>query len=168
LLAVDDVLVALALGLGLERSEVRTRTRLRKSLAPPVVDIGDARQILLLLLLIAERVDHRADHADAEGERRRRRMHLQLFVEDVALHRGPAGAAMFLRPVRDAPALLVEDAPPGDHLVLGEMTAFLQLAPRIRRHVVAEKRPHLFTERQLFLGKSEIHRILLAKRENSY
>src|SRR4029077_3448459 len=37
---------------------------------------------------------------------------------------------------------------------------FLQLAPRVRRHVVAEKRPHLFTERQLFLGKSEIHRIL--------
>src|SRR5438552_18219150 len=50
-------------------------------------------------------------------------MHLQLFAEDVMLHRGPAGAAIFLRPVRAAPALLVQDAPPGDHLVLGEMTA---------------------------------------------
>ena len=78
--------------------------------------------------LVAEGVDDRADHADAEGERRRRRMHLQLFVEDVVLHRGPAGAAIFLRPVRDAPALLVQDAPPGDHLVLGEMTALHQLA----------------------------------------
>jgi hypothetical protein len=44
LLAVDDPAVALALGLGLERGEVRARARLGKALAPPVVDIGDARQ----------------------------------------------------------------------------------------------------------------------------
>src|SRR6478735_5714481 len=90
---------------------------------------GYARQILLLLRLVAEGVDDRADHADAEGERRRRRMHLQLFVEDVMLHRGPPGAAIFLRPVRTAPPLLVQDAPPGDHLVLREMAALHQLLP---------------------------------------
>src|SRR6185312_15027508 len=106
LLAVDDVLVALALGLGLERSEVRSRAGLRKALAPPVVDTGDARQILLLLFLVAEGVDHRPDHADAESERRRCGMHLQLFVEDVVLHGGPPRSAIFLRPMRDAPALL--------------------------------------------------------------
>src|SRR6185295_13506588 len=79
LLAVDDPLVALALSLGLERGEVGTGAGLRKALAPPVVDIGNARQIFLLLLLIAEGVDHGADHADAEGERRRRRIGLQLL-----------------------------------------------------------------------------------------
>jgi len=41
--------VALALGLGLQRGEVGAGARLRKALAPPVVDIGDARQIMLLL-----------------------------------------------------------------------------------------------------------------------
>src|SRR5207237_2426173 len=161
LLAVDDVLVALALGLGLERGEVRSRAGLRKALAPPVVDIGDARQILLLLLLVAEGVDDGADHADAEGERRRSWMHLQLFVEDVMLHRGPAGAAIFLRPVRAAPALLVQDAPPGDHLALGEVTPLHHLATRFRRHVVPEEGPHLLTKRDFFLAESEIHRILL-------
>ena len=161
LLAVDDVFVTLALGLGLERSEVGAGTGLGEALAPPIVDIGNARQVLLLLLLVAEGIDDRADHADAEGERRRRRIHLQLFVEDVMLYRGPAGAAIFLRPVRDAPALLVEDAPPVDHLLLGGVAAFDQFLPRRRRHVVAEERPHLFAKRQFFFRESEIHRILL-------
>jgi hypothetical protein len=116
---------------------------------------------LLLLLLIAEGVDDRADHADAERERRWRRRHLQLLVEDVMLHRGPAGAAILLGPMRDAPALLVEDTPPGDHLVLGQMTAFLQLLPRRRRHVVTKERAHFLAKRHFFLAECEIHRILL-------
>src|SRR3954467_73577 len=139
LLAVDDPLVALAFGLGLQRGEVGAGAGLGEALAPPIVDIGDAGQILLLLLFIAEGVDHGADHADAEGERLRRRIGLQLFVEDVVLHGGPAGAAILLGPVADAPALLVEDAPPRHHLVLREVAALDQLAPRIRRHVVAEE-----------------------------
>src|SRR5205085_9902490 len=109
---------------------------------PPVVDIGDARQVMLLLLFIAEGIDHGTDHADAEGERRRRRIHLQFLVEDVVLHRAPSRAAIFLRPVRHAPALLVQDAPPGDHLVFAEMTALDQLSPGLGRYVVAEKCPH--------------------------
>src|ERR1700738_1521598 len=116
---------------------------------------------MLFLRLAAEGVDDGADHADAESKRRWRRRHLQLFVEDVMLHRGPAGAAIFLRPMRNAPALLVQDAPPGDHLILGQMTAFLQLLPRRRRHVVPEESPHFLTKRHFFLAESEIHRILL-------
>src|SRR3954466_9318048 len=139
LLAVDDPLVALALGLGLERGEVGAGAGLGEALAPPIVDIGDAGQKPLLLLFFAEGVDHGTDHADAEGERLRRRIGLQLFVEDVVLHGGPAGAAILLGPVADAPALLVEDAPPRHHLVLREVAALDQLAPRIRRHIVAEE-----------------------------
>jgi hypothetical protein len=41
------------------------------------------------------------------------------------------------------------------------MTALLQLAPRVRRHMIAEKRPHFLAERHFFPGESEIHRILL-------
>jgi hypothetical protein len=63
--------------------------------------------------------------------------------------------------MRDAPALLVEDAPPGDHLFLGEMTALDQFLPRRGRHVVSEKSPHFLTKRDFFLAESEIHRILL-------
>src|SRR6266700_3767021 len=161
LLAVDDIFVALALGLGLERGEVGAGAGLGEALAPPVVDVGDARQILLLLRLVAKGVDDGTDHADAEGERRRRRVHLQLLVENVVLHRGPPGAAIFLGPVRDAPALVVEDAPPGDHLVLRQMPALDQFAPGLRRHVIPEERPHVLAERHFFLAESEIHRILL-------
>src|SRR6201999_2046705 len=113
--------------------------------------------------LVAESVDRGPDHPAAEGERRRRRIGLQLFVEDIVLHRGPAGAAIFLRPMRNAPALLVQDAPPGDHLVLGEMTALDDLLPRRGRHIVAKERPPRVAKRHLFLGESEIHRTLLAK-----
>src|SRR5205085_8803716 len=119
------------------------------------------------LLLVAERVDHRTHHADAEGEWCRRRRHLQLLIEDVVLHRGPAGAAIFLRPVRDVPALLVEDAPPLDHLVLGDVTALLQLLPRRRRHVVLEELTHLVAKRLFFLAEAEIHRILLVSKPSS-
>ncbi len=40
LLAVDDVVVAVALGRGLERGEVGARARLGEALAPPIVDIA--------------------------------------------------------------------------------------------------------------------------------
>src|SRR5271167_5082893 len=116
---------------------------------------------MLLLRLVAEGVEHGADHADAEGKRRRRRMGLKLFVEDILLHRGPAGAAIFLWPVRHAPALLVQDAPPGDHLVLGKVTAFDHLLTRRGWHIVTKERTHLVTKRDFFFGESEIHRILL-------
>ena len=72
LLPVDDVVVAVAHGARLQRGEVGARARLGKALAPPVVEIGDARQESLLLRLAAERDHHRADHVDAEGERLRR------------------------------------------------------------------------------------------------
>src|SRR5882757_1427615 len=46
------------------------------------------------------------------------------------------------------------------------MAAFLQLAPGVRRDVGLEERPHVLAERYLFLGESEIHRILLLRFNN--
>ena len=123
LLAVDDVVVAVALRRGLERGEVGAGAGLGEALAPPVVEIGDARQEAALLLLRAEGDDHRPDHADAERQRRGRRRLLHLVLEDVLLHRVPAGAAPFDRPVRHRPALGVEDARPVDELVLRGVVA---------------------------------------------
>lgn len=112
------------------------------------------------LLLSAEGIDHRPDHADAKGERSGCRMCVKLFVEDVVLHGSPAGAAILLRPMADAPTLLVEDAPPGNHLVLGEMPALHHLAPRLSRQVITEKLPHLLAKCLFLFGESEIHPIL--------
>src|SRR5664280_2291822 len=92
---------------------------------------------------------------------RRRRRHLQFLVEDVMLHRTPSGAAIFLGPVRYAPALLVQNPPPIDHLVFAEMTALLQFLARRRRHMIPEEGPHLVAKRHFFLAEAEIHRILL-------
>ena len=104
LLAVDDVIVALALGRGLQRRKVGAGARLGKALAPPVVDIGGARQKPLLLLLRAELDQHRADHRDIERVDLRRRRRLVLFEKNHALHRRPAGSAPFLGPVDRRPS----------------------------------------------------------------
>ena len=66
LLAVHHVMVAVALRRGLQRGEVGSGARLGKALAPPIVEVGGARQEALLLLLGAELDQHRADHGDVE------------------------------------------------------------------------------------------------------
>jgi hypothetical protein len=86
-----------------------------------------------------------------------RRGLLQLFLEYVLLHWRPAGAAPFHRPVGDRPAFGVEDALPGDDVVLGEMLSFDHLGADARRQIGAEKRPHLIAEGELFGGEAEIH-----------
>src|SRR6188508_2245457 len=142
LLAVDDVEVALALRAGLERGQVRTRAGLGKALAPPVVEIGDARQVFLLLVLAAERDDHGPDHHGAERQWFGGRGLLQLLLEDVELHRAPARAAMFLGPVRHRPALLVQDALPGDDVVLDVADALRGLLADAVRQVLLEECTH--------------------------
>src|SRR5204863_4236922 len=97
LLAVDDVEITLAFRARLQRGQVGASARLGESLAPPVVEIADARQIFLFLVLAAERDDHRPDHLRAERERLGRWGLLQFLLVDIELHRAPAGAAVFLR-----------------------------------------------------------------------
>ncbi len=110
LLAVDDVLVALALGRGFQARRDRPGPRFGKALAPPIVEIGDARQKLLLLRLRAESGDHRPDHVGLNARAPARRCSCNLLAEDLAAARRPPGAAPFVRPVRNRPSLFVEDA----------------------------------------------------------
>src|SRR4051812_12456445 len=157
LLAGDDVLVAVALCRRLERGEVGAGAGLGEALAPPVVEIGDARQEAALLRLRAEGDDDRADHADAERQRRGRRRLLHLVLEDVLPHRIPAGAAPFDRPMRHRPALGVEDARPFDELVLRGMVAHDELVADARRQRGAEEFAHVLAEGGLLGGEAEVH-----------
>ena len=137
--------------------EVRSGAGLGKALAPPVAQVDDARQEPLLLRLRAEGVDDRPDHADAEGDRLRRVAALDLVEEDRLLDRAPARAAPFLRPVRDRPALVGEDARPADVVVLGEMSPGDALLADRGRQVVAHEGAHFGAKRDFVVGQSKVH-----------
>ena len=102
------------------------RARLREALAPPIVEIGDARQKASLLRR-SERVDHgptmlrrRAGvRAPAPAASRPGRC-----IAD----RAPARAAPSTGQMRHGPALRVQDAGPGDEVFLAGVMAFHHLA----------------------------------------
>ena len=73
LLAVDQPMIALVLGLGLQARQVGSRARLRIALAPADFAARDLAADMLLLLLVAELEQRRAEHRDAEAGQRRPR-----------------------------------------------------------------------------------------------
>jgi len=156
-LSVDDVLAVDALGRGLQRREVRTGAGLGEALAPPIVEIRDARQIPPLLRLVAEGDDDRPYHAHAERQRVGRRRLLQFIAKQIGLDRSPAGAAPFLRPCRHRPSLGVEDALPGDDVVLGEVAALDHLGADRRRQRAVEEGAHLRAKCVLFRREAKVH-----------
>src|SRR5262249_26413731 len=118
LVAVDDIMIAVTHRLGADRSEIGARARLGKALAPPLLAGENAWQKLLLLGLVAERINDWADHGDAERQRRQRACARRFLLEDEALGDRPARTAMFLGPEWRDPALLVEDTMPEERLLL--------------------------------------------------
>src|SRR5262249_20756955 len=81
---------------------------------------------------------------------------------DVLLHRAPVLAAPFDRPVHHRPALGVEDALPGDDVVLGQLAALDQLATNLLRQRRAHEGAHLVAEFQLFGRETQVHETLLS------
>lgn len=158
--AVDDVMVAVADRPGLERGEVGTGARFRKALAPPVVAGQDPRQIAALLFLAAKGDDHWADHVDAKGNHARRAGGGNFAVEQIALDRRPAGAAIFLRPVGGDPAALMQKLLPADLGVLVEGAAGAAPLPDFRRQGLIYKGAHFLDEVPVFLTEGEFHRLL--------
>ncbi len=128
LLAVDDVVVAVALGARLERSQVGTRARFGIALAPPVLARKNARQVMLLVPVAAKGDDHRPDHVQAERREPRCARGRALVLENVALDRRPAGAAVLDRPAGGNPALLIQDLLPAYIVVLAEPAVFEDFA----------------------------------------
>src|SRR5207344_1174611 len=100
-----------------QRCEVAPCLRLGVALTPLLFAAEDLRQIPLLLRVVAELDDQRADHRQTERREHRRATALELLTEDEALRGIPARAAHFLRPVRRDPALLRERLMPLHHLV---------------------------------------------------
>ena len=105
LLAVDDIMIAIRYRAGLERGKIRARARFGIALTPVVFAADNARQIFGLLLGVAELQQDGPDHALARAVIHRRTGAGAFGVEDVGLHRRPAGTAMFLRPRGSRPAL---------------------------------------------------------------
>jgi hypothetical protein len=162
LLAVDQVVFLAvvageAFGLGLQAGEVRTRARLRIALGPPDVARQGRRQEAFLLLGRGEGVDHRPDHVDAERQDRHAVGAGGLFGPDVALDRGPARAAVLLRPGRGHPALLGQGAVPGQEVFLGHFLALLLLLTQAGGVVLGDEGADLVAERDVFGREIEVH-----------
>ena len=157
LLAVDHVVAVGALRRSLQRREIGAGAGLGEALAPPIVEIGDARQIFLLLRFIAEGDDDRAHHAHPERQWLGRRRLLHLVAEQIGLHRSPSGAAPLLRPVRHRPALGIEDALPGDHVLLSQAAPGDHLGADRRRQLLLHERAHLVAKRDLFRREAKVH-----------
>ena len=96
LLAVDDPVVAVADGGGAQRGQVGAGVGLGEALAPPDVEVRRLRQEALLLLLVAEGREDRADHAGVEGAAARARW-------PAASPRARCGAAAASSPCRPTP-----------------------------------------------------------------
>src|SRR3546814_14452735 len=82
---------------------------------------------MLLLRIRAETHEYGTAHGDAEGDHPRRTGERGLLVVDVLLGDGPAGTAIFLRPVRRDPALGVQRAMPVHDLGPRQFVALLHL-----------------------------------------
>src|SRR5690606_19842009 len=82
------------------------------------------------------------------------------FVEDIPLPGAPARTAMVLRPVRRAPARLVQTPWPGADVVLLELDIAPVLLGPVRGQVVPYEGAHLVAESTLFRREFEIHAFL--------
>jgi hypothetical protein len=78
--------------------------------------------------LAAEGHDHRCHHLQAEGQLHRRAGLGAFLLEDVLLHRRPAGAAVVFGPSDRTPSLRVQYLLPGDEIVFAHALAAEHLA----------------------------------------
>ncbi len=156
LVAIDHIMVAVAHRLAAHRREVGARSRLGITLAPPVIARQDARQELLLLGRIAEGIDHRTDHGDAECQWRQRAGERGFLLPEIALDDRPAGAAIFLRPQRRDPSLLVQNPVPEQRLLLGQI-GFRIGHPHLLRIVLGDERTRLVAECGVLRRKVQFH-----------
>ena len=153
LLAVHDVVIALALGPGAQGREVGARARLGISLAPQFLGGRDLRQEALLLRVAAELHQDGRHHLDAERRKIGRIGARHLHLEDELLSRGPARSTVFLRPVGAEPALAGQLLLPLQKPLLGDVAAAAATAllGHFRRHVGADPVAHFLLEGQFLI-----------------
>ena len=160
--AVEDVVIAILLGEGLQGGQIGTGARLGIALAPEVFAAENLGQILFLLFLGAAADQAGATHVQAHGNQRRRLGTDQLLREDGPLAHTPAGATEFLRPVRRRPALVVEDALPGQGFLHRRKHRGHHFArfPNLRGQALLQKGAYLIAKRLLLLRHLQIHTLL--------
>ena len=73
------------------------------------------------------------------------------------LHGRPSGAAIFPRPVRYRPALLVQNASPLDELILAGVTSFSQFLANCERQVLFKESADLVAKCDFLVGEAQIH-----------
>src|SRR4029450_10125343 len=110
LLAVDNVVVALAHCPSAQGREIGAGTRLGVALAPRHLGAADAGQEAFFLLVGSEGVDHGPDHLGAKRDDARRALLRQHVLEQEALRHVPARAAVLPGPGGREPALAAERA----------------------------------------------------------
>ena len=167
LLTVDDPLVAVAHRHRAQPAEVGAGAGLGEQLAPHLFAPQHRAQVALLLLVGAVRDQHRARHADADGEDARRGDHLGFFLfEDAVLDRRAAAPAVGLGPRDAGPPVIELDALPVAAtlhvrlllVVIGDEDRVLVSLVRPQRgHVLVQKRLHLGAERCFVGSLVEVH-----------
>jgi hypothetical protein len=157
LLALDDIVVALARRARLEGREIRACARLRVALAPEVVAVVDAREETLFLRGRAELEEHRGAHREPERNEGRSARVTALLLEDVTLHDRPVGAAPLLRPGRRDPPLLGEDPVPAQEIVAGQVGVRRDRLVQVPGEVRREPGPDVVAKRELVGGIVEVH-----------
>ena len=108
LLAVDDVVIAVADGARLQRSEVGAGAGFAEELAPDVFAGDDLREVGGFLLVGAVDHDRGAGPAVADAAGPWGAAPGELLAEDELLLHAEAAAAVFLRPGGRTPAVLVQ------------------------------------------------------------
>src|SRR5262249_37533695 len=106
--------------------------------------------------------DHRTNHADAHAEDTRRVDRRTFAGEDVALDRGPAGAAILRGPGRRRPAALDQHFVPSQTgCNLGERAAGLATSlAQIVAEIVVQEAAHFVAEGFIFGAERQIHLVL--------
>ena len=154
LLAVDDVVIALALGLAFDGGQVRAGTRLAVALAPPDLATGNAGQKALLLLGVAKGHDDRRHHHRPEGHHARRAGQGAFFFKQMLLHRVPARAAEGLGPAVAQPAFLAQNPGPALQVVFGQTQRVMHLVRDVGGQIRQDPGAYVFAKLLFFGGES--------------
>ena len=157
--AIKDIVVTVGFSLKAETGQIRSRTRLGIALTPIVLASEDARQIMGFLLGRSVPDDAWANHGEAHGRQGRCPCPRTFGSKDIALHLGPARAAIFDRPGGGCPALGVQDFLPWQaELRLDEHTR--DQSPGIAEffgQVVAKERSHFGTKFTILSCEIKVH-----------
>ena len=163
LLAVDDVVVALALGPGFDGGQVGACAGFGIALHPEVNAIADAGQKALFLRRRAKAVQDRRAHGRAKRWQIGRARQAKDFLVDVALGNVPTRAAPFHGPMRDRPALGRQNFVPAHEVVFGQVLVVHDLVANVSGQVGVQPVAHFVAKGQFLGAVTQVHGVVLVQ-----